>query len=93
MPADPKLPDFQGNFQQLVQKSRYTRPKQEVPDVIVCRLAPRMMVSSRSEQAADLYHGATFLPGASTEHHMLTQHGLQVSGPLYPRYECSSGVT
>ena len=89
MPADPKLPDFQGNFQQLLKKSRYTRLNQEVLDVIVRWLAPRMMVCSRPEQAEDLYHDATFLPGASTEHHMLTQHGLQVNGPLYPRYECS----
>ena len=66
MPADPKLPDFQGNFQQLLKKSRYTRLNQEVLDVIVRWLAPRMMVCSRPEQAADLYHDATFLPGAST---------------------------
>ena len=89
LPADPKLPDLVGKFQQLLKESRYTRPKQEILDVIVRRLAPRMMACSTLQQAEDLYHDATFLPGASTEHHMLTQHGLQVNEPLYPRYESS----
>ena len=87
MPAEPKLPDFEAKFRQLLQGTRYNRPKEEVIEVVVRRLAARMIVCKDHLQAEDLYHDASYLPGASTAAHMFTQHQLRVNGPLYIGYE------
>ena len=85
--AEPKLPDFEANFRRLLVRSRYNRPKENVIKAVVRRLAARMIVCSNTDQAEDLYHDASLLPGASTAEHLLTQHNLRVNGPLYLRCE------
>ena len=56
-------------------------------NAIVRHLAARMIACSNIDQAEDLYHDASLLPGASTVKHLLTQHNLRVDGPLYLRCE------
>jgi len=85
--AEPKLPDFEANFLRLLVRSRYNRPKENIIKAVVQRLAARMIVCSNTDQAEDLYHDASLLPGASTAEHLLTQHNLRVNGPLYLRCE------
>ncbi len=85
--AEPKLPDFEANFRRLLVRSRYNCPKENIIKEVVRRLAPRMIVCSNTDQAEDLYHDASLLPGASTAKHLLTQHNLRVNGPLYLRCE------
>ncbi len=85
--AEPKLPNFEANFRQLLQGSRFNRPNEAIVDMIVRRLAARMIACSSVNQAADLYEDASLLPGASTVTHLMTQHDLRVNGPLYPRCE------
>lgn len=82
--AEPQLPNFEANFRRLVARL-HNSPNEEVIKTVVWRLAARMIVCSNTDQAEDLYHDASFLPGASTAEHLLTQHSLQVNGPLYPR--------
>ncbi|KAL0056155.1 hypothetical protein WJX82_008246 [Trebouxia sp. C0006] len=84
---EPKLPNFEANFRQLLQGSRFNRPNEAIVDMIVRRLAARMIACSSVNQAADLYEDASLLPGASTVTHLMTQHDLRVNGPLYPRGE------
>ncbi|KAL0024674.1 hypothetical protein WJX77_007986 [Trebouxia sp. C0004] len=84
---EPKLPNFEANFRQLLQGSRFNRPNEAIVDMIVRRLAARTIACSSVNQAADLYKNASLLPGASTVTHLMTQHDLRVNGPLYPRGE------
>ena len=79
--AEPQLPNFEANFRRLLARSRYNRINEEVITTVVRRLAARMIVCSNTDQAEDLYHDASFLPGASTAEHLLTQHSLRVNGP------------
>lgn len=85
--AEPKLPDFEANFRQLLLKSCYNHPNEAIISTIVRRLTARMIACNNANQAADLYEDASFLPGASTAKHLMTQHNLNVNGPLYPRCE------
>ncbi len=87
--AEPKLPNFEANFRGLLARSCYNQPKEGVMHAIVWHLAARMIVCSNIDQAEDLYHDASLLPGASTVKHLLTQHNLRVDGPLYLR--CTGG--
>lgn len=86
---EPKLPNFEANFRGLLARSCYNQPKEGVMHAIVWHLAARMIVCSNIDQAEDLYHDASLLPGASTVKHLLTQHNLRVDGPLYLR--CTGG--
>ncbi len=85
--AEPKLPNFEANFRRLLVRSRYNQPKEDVIKAVVRLLAARMIACSNIDQAEDLYHDASLLPGASTVKHLLTQHNLRVNGPLYLRCE------
>ncbi|KAL0043056.1 hypothetical protein WJX79_007826 [Trebouxia sp. C0005] len=87
--TEPKLPNFEANFQQLLvkKKTHFNRPKEVIVNTIVRRLPARMIACSSVQQAADLYEDASCLPGASTAKHLMTQHKLTVNGPLYPRDE------
>ncbi|KAL0042934.1 hypothetical protein WJX79_004298 [Trebouxia sp. C0005] len=85
--AEPKLPNFEANFRQLLVKSRFNCPKEVIVNTIVRRLPARMIACSSVQQAADLYEDASCLPGASTAKHLMTQNKLTVNGPLYPRDE------
>ena len=84
LPAEPKLPNFEANFRQLLVRSRFNRPNEAIVNTVVRRLAARMIACSSVTQAADLYEDASCLPGASTAKHLMTQHRLTVNGPLYP---------
>ena len=53
-------------------------------NAIVRHLAARMIACSNIDQAEDLYHDASLLPGTSTVKYLLTQHNLR---PLYLRCE------
>ena len=83
--AEPKLPDFEANFRRLLVKSHYSCPKEDIIIAVVRCFAARMIVCSNTEQAEDLYHDSSLLPGASTAGNLLTQHNLRISGPLYSR--------
>ena len=85
--AEVKLPNFEANFRQLLQGSRFNRPNEAIVSTIVRRLPARMIACSSVDQAEDLYEDASLLPGASTKKHLMTQHNLTVNGPLYPRCE------
>ena len=85
--AEPKLPNFEANFRGLLARSRYNQPKEDIMNAIVRHLAARMIACCNIDQAEDLYHDASLLPGASTVNHLLTQHNLRVNGPLYLRCE------
>ncbi|DBA70151.1 TPA: hypothetical protein ACH3X2_012203 [Trebouxia sp. C0005] len=85
--AEPKLPNFEANFRQLLVKSRFNCPKEVIVNTIVRRLPARMIACSSVQQAADLFEDASCLPGASTAKHLMTQNKLTVNGPLYPRDE------
>ena len=82
--AEPKHPNFEANFRQLLVRSRFDHPNEAIVDIIFRRLASRMIACSSVEQATDLYGDASLLPGASTAQHLMAQHKLTVNGPLYP---------
>lgn len=50
----------------------------------VLAIIPYAQVCSRVTMAVNLYNDVKLFPGASTQRHLLTQHGLHVNGPMFP---------
>lgn len=47
-------------------------------------IIPCVQVCSRVTMAVNLYKDVQLFPGASTQRHLLSQHGLYVNGPMFP---------
>ncbi|KAK9866101.1 hypothetical protein WJX84_011842 [Apatococcus fuscideae] len=79
------LPNVQEHFRRLLIQSHISNPRQEVLDMIARRLPSHMIVCNSTDAAVDLYQHAKLMPGVSTKGHLITQHGVRVTGPLFPR--------
>ena len=75
----------QENFRHLLIQSHISNSRQEVLDMIARWLPSHMIVCNSTAAAVDLYQHAQLMPGESTRGHLITQHGVQVKGPLIPR--------
>ena len=85
-----QLAKFWADFWHLLVRSLCNHPNEAIINTIVRQLTARMMIACSSvEQAADLYEDVSFLPGAFTANHLVTQHKLTANGPLYP--QCCTG--
>eukprot|EP00197_Chlamydomonas_leiostraca_P003989 CAMPEP_0202868806 /NCGR_PEP_ID=MMETSP1391-20130828/11090_1 /ASSEMBLY_ACC=CAM_ASM_000867 /TAXON_ID=1034604 /ORGANISM="Chlamydomonas leiostraca, Strain SAG 11-49" /LENGTH=412 /DNA_ID=CAMNT_0049549015 /DNA_START=115 /DNA_END=1353 /DNA_ORIENTATION=+ len=71
------------HFINLLHQGGISSPRTEVLDVVESRCAVRMQVCSRVTMAVNLYRDVRLFPGASTQRHLLTQHGLHVNGPMF----------
>ncbi|KAG2428097.1 hypothetical protein HYH02_014445 [Chlamydomonas schloesseri] len=78
------LPNYYDRFVKLLARGNITRPREDVLAAIFRRHAYMLAVVPDSNKAVELYRAAELFPGASTEGHLLTQHGLKIDGPLFP---------